>query len=304
MDDIDLVRAFNRDWTRAMGLLGRNYLGTGLGVAEVRAVFELAQGQVTTARELAGALSLDEGHISRILSLFERRGWLRRTPGSRDRRRRDIALTGAGRAAIAALEAASRADVAARLAGLPEASRSAIQDAARASRPILAAEVTLHDLGPGDGGWIISRHAELYARDEGYDHNFEALVAGIVADFLRTRDPICDRAWIARRGDERLGSIVCVREDADTARLRLFLLDPLARGIGLGRRMLSACLSPARDRGFGRRVLRTHRSHGAARALCASAGFRMTAEAPARAFGCEAVDQAWELDLRRGRTYL
>ncbi|WP_369414312.1 bifunctional helix-turn-helix transcriptional regulator/GNAT family N-acetyltransferase [Albidovulum sediminis] len=297
MDDIDLVRAFNRDWTRAMGLLGRNYLGTGLGVAEVRAVFELAQGRVATARELAATLCLDEGHVSRILGLFERRGWLCRRTDGRDRRRREIDLTDAGRAAIAALEVSSRADVAHRLAGLPEVRRRAILDAARASRPILAAEVTLHDLGPGDGGWIISRHAELYAQDEGYDQSFEALVAGIVAEFLRTRDPICDRAWIARRGDERLGSVFCVREDEDTARLRLFLLDPRARGIGLGRRMLSACLSHARERGFRRMVLWTHQSHGAACALYASAGFRMTAEAPARAFGCDVVDQTWELDL-------
>lgn len=297
MDDIDLVRAFNRDWTRAMGLLGRNYLGTGLGVAEVRAVFELAQGKVATARELAATLCLDEGHVSRILGLFERRGWLCRRTDSRDRRRREIDLTEAGRAAIAALEVSSRADVAHRLAGLPEVLRRAILDAARASRPVTAADIVLHDLGPGDAGWVISRHAELYAQDEGYDRSFEALVAGIVAEFLRTRDPICDRAWIARRGDERLGSIFCVRENEDTARLRLFLLDPRARGIGLGRRMLSACLSHARERGFRRMVLWTHQSHGAACALYASAGFRMTAEASARAFGCDVVDQTWELDL-------
>ncbi|WP_318527944.1 helix-turn-helix domain-containing GNAT family N-acetyltransferase [Defluviimonas sp. WL0075] len=296
-DDIDLVRALNRDWTRALGLLGRNYLGSGLGVAEARVLFELALGGGGSAREVSGRLGMDEGHMSRILGQFEQHGWLSRPPDPQDGRRRTIAMTDAGRAAMARLEAASRADIAARLTRMPEAGRLVLLDAARHAAPIRAEEVALRDLQAGDAGWITQRHGTLYARDEGYDLSFEALVAGIVAGFLTTRVAGRDRAWIACRGAERLGSIFCVHEDADTARLRLFLLEPKARGIGLGRRMLETCLNHARAFGYNRMVLWTHKSHAAACGLYAATGFRMTGQQPAQAFGRSVIDQIWELDL-------
>lgn len=158
-------------------------------------------------------------------------------------------------------------------------------------------DVVLRDFEPGDADWIVARHGALYALEEGYDDSFATLVAGIVEDFARRRDPVHDRAWIACGGGERLGSVFCVQEEDATARLRLFLLEPRARGIGLGQRMLDACLGHARAAGFRRMVLWTHKSHEAACALYARAGFRLTAEAASRAFGCDVVDQTWELDL-------
>lgn len=315
MDEIESIRAFNRFYTRELGLLSRSYLGSGLGVAEVRTLYELAHGTpegarncgpggtVWVARALAARLALDEGYLSRMLKGFERRGWVSRSAEPGDGRRRAITLSAAGREALAPLEEASRQEIAARLDPLPPGQRAALVAGAAAMRRALGDPdlppqvVTLDDLGPGDPGWVVSRHGTLYARDEGYDPSFEGLVAGIVAGYLQSRDAARERGWIARAGQERLGSIFCMREDDSTARLRLFLIEPQARGQGLGRRMLAACLDFARSAGYRRMVLWTHESHRAACALYAAAGFSMTSSNPAVAFGKGVVDQTWERDL-------
>ena len=159
------------------------------------------------------------------------------------------------------------------------------------------ADVLLRDIQIGDAGWIIERHARLYAEEEGYDATFEALVAEILADFIRTHNPAVERGWIAERDGLRLGSIFCVRVDAEVAKLRLFLVEPAARGTGLGRKLLEACLTYAREKGYRRMVLWTHASHQAACALYAAYGFRMTEETPTFAFGQEVIDQIWQIDL-------
>ncbi|MCG6903845.1 MAG: GNAT family N-acetyltransferase [Rhodobacter sp.] len=158
-------------------------------------------------------------------------------------------------------------------------------------------EIILRDLAIGDAGWLIQQHGELYAADEGFDHTFEALVAEILADYIRNRDSTCERAWIAVRGAERLGSIFCVRLDRQTAKLRLFLLVPQARGLGLGKRLLQACVAYARARGYRRLQLWTHESHRAACALYRAAGFSLIASAPVHSFGVDLVEQTWVLDL-------
>ncbi|MFN3146212.1 MAG: GNAT family N-acetyltransferase [Paracoccaceae bacterium] len=157
--------------------------------------------------------------------------------------------------------------------------------------------ITLRDIGIGDAGWIVMRHAELYAADEGFDATFEPLVAQILVDFLRDRNPEVDRAWIAWAGERRLGSIFCVRVDDATAKLRLFLVEPEARGTGLGKRLLAACIDHARACGFARLVLWTHESHRAACALYAARGFVLTGARPVRSFGVDLVEQSWELAL-------
>ena len=170
---------------------------------------------------------------------------------------------------------------------------------ARLGDGITAGAIGLRDLRPGDAGWIIQRHAELYAADEGFDASFEALVARILADFIEHRDPSCERAWIAEGPDgRRLGSIFCVRLDAETAKLRLFLVEPEARGTGLGRRLLAACMDHARAHGFRRMSLWTHESHRAACALYRSAGFVCTESKPVRSFGVDLVEQSWEIALQ------
>lgn len=158
-------------------------------------------------------------------------------------------------------------------------------------------DIALRDLATGDAGWLIQRHAELYARDEGFDASFEALVAEILADFIRNHDPGCERAFIAHRGAERLGSVFCVRQDAQTAKLRLFLLEPHMRGAGLGRRLLEACMGYASQGGYRRMVLWTHASHRAACALYARAGWRRVSSKPVVSFGVPLEEQGWEVEL-------
>jgi DNA-binding MarR family transcriptional regulator len=299
MDPVEQLRRFNRDWMRAFGLLGRNYLRTGLGVTEVRVLWELGYGTGTSARRLAQVLGLDEGQLSRILRGFETRGWLARTPDEHDGRRRHLGLTAEGRAALAPIEALSDEDLGARLAALPPLPRAALLDAIDAAQRALAAdaEVEIRDMAPGDIGWVIERHAALYARDEGYDAQFETLVSRILADWLAARDPARERAFIAWGAGRRQGSVFCFREDDTTARLRLFLIEPGARGIGLGRRMLRECLHWVASRNYRRMVLWTHESHRAAGALYASQGFVLRDSTPTLAFGQEVVDQVWDIDI-------
>ena len=158
-------------------------------------------------------------------------------------------------------------------------------------------EVILRDLEIGDAGWLIEQHGRLYAAEEGFDATFEALVAEILADFIRHRDPTCERGWIAEEDGERLGSIFCVRLTEDTAKLRLFLLVPQARGRGLGRRLLAECMGYARAKGYARMQLWTHESHRAACALYHAAGWRCTRSEPVRSFGVDLVEQSWEIRL-------
>ncbi|WP_137703017.1 GNAT family N-acetyltransferase [Marimonas lutisalis] len=158
-------------------------------------------------------------------------------------------------------------------------------------------EVILRDLEIGDAGWLIEQHGVLYAREEGFDRTYEALVAEILADFIRNHDPKCERGWIAEENGQRLGSIFCVRLDDETAKLRLFLLTPAARGKGLGRRLLQTCMQYARDSGYKRMQLWTHESHRAACALYAGAGWRCVSSKPVHSFGVDLIEQSWEITL-------
>lgn len=302
MDEIDAIRRFNRFYTGRMGLLSQSYLDSGLSLSEVRVLYELSEEGAATARDLALRLGIDEGYLSRIVKRLGARGWIDRRADPADARRRAIALTPAGRAAFAPLVEASRADVRARIGGLaPGAVRAATGAMARleaALGAIAPERVVLRDLETGDIGWLIERHGALYARDEGFDARFEHLVAEILVDYARTRDPATERAFIAEADGVRLGSIFCVRSgEAGVAKLRLFLLVPEARGIGLGRRLLDACLGFAREAGYERIRLWTHESHRAACALYARNGFALTASKPVRSFGVDLVEQSWERAL-------
>lgn len=296
MDAIDRIRAFSRFYTARLGLLSRGYLG--LGLAEARVIHDLGPQPVRT-RTLAAALDLDEAQLSRLLARLEQRGLVRRSGAGDDLRRRDVSLTDQGLAERDRLHAASRAALSAMLADLPPGAAGAAARALGEAQAHLsgAAPVVLRDLLPGDAGWIVSRHGELYARDEGFDASFEALVAEIVATFLRRHDPSRERGWIAEAAGRRLGSIFCVTETAETAKLRLFLLEPEARGTGLAQRLLDACLGFARDAGYRHIRLWTHESHRAAGRLYARNGFALTANRPARSFGRDVVEQTWERPL-------
>jgi DNA-binding MarR family transcriptional regulator/GNAT superfamily N-acetyltransferase len=303
MDHFDRIRAFSRFYTGWLGMLGRSYLGSGLGLTEVRLLHDLDVPGPVRARRLAQGLALDEGQVSRTLQGFGRRGWIIRIADPLDRRARAVTLTDAGRALVARLRADSRAEIAALMAPLPVLAQAQVAHALSTAQALLsapAAPLEVTRLRPGDAGWVISRHAELYAAEEEYDATFEALVARIVADHLADCDPERECGWIARQGDDRLGSIFCMqdgREDPHVARLRLFLVEPRARGTGLAQRMLQTCLDFARGAGYGRMRLWTHESHRAAGRLYARNGFALVQSEPAHSFGQDVVDQTWERAL-------
>lgn len=297
MDAIDRLRAFNRFYTGWLGVLGRSYLGSGLGLTEVRVLHDLDREAPVRPRDLARALGLDEGYLSRMLAALARRGWVVQAPLPGDRRTRAATLTPAGRAVVAELRGQSRTALARAVPGAVQAALVERLEAARALIEGGAAPVVLRGLAPGDAGWIVSRHGALYARDEGFDATFEALVAEIVAGFLRGHDPARERGWIAAQGEVRQGSIFCVDAGDGVAKLRLFLVEPEARGTGLAQRMLETCLVFAREAGYRRMRLWTHESHRAAGRIYARNGFALTAAAPARSFGQDVVEQTWERAL-------
>lgn len=291
MDAIDRIRDFNRFYTRALGLTGRSYLQSGRTLAEVRLVHEIGALGPVTARALALDLGIDEAQLSRMIGRLVQEGVVSRAPKGRQAL---LELTDLGRALLEGFSAQSRAALAALI---PEARRAALADRLAAARALIEpGEVTIRPLRAGDAGWIIGTHGALYAQDEGYDQSFEALVARIMADYLDRQDP-GEAVWIAESGGERLGTISCMREDAVTARLRLFILVPEARGRGLGQRLHDTCVSFARKIGYARMVLWTHESHRAACALYARNGWRLVRSAPARAYGQDVVDQDWEILL-------
>lgn len=301
MDQIDSIRAFNRFYTGHLGILDRSYLASGMTLAEVRVLHDLALHGPLTARMLVEQLGLDEGYLSRLIARFRRKGWVERVRDDRDGRRWYLTLTSAGQAEAQTLVCLSRAAIEASLAPLDGTARAdlveALQRAWTMLAPLRSDQVSVRDLEIGDAGWIAARHAVLYAAHEGYDATFEALVLRILAEFIETRDPDTERAFIPVANGVRLGSAFCVRDDAETARLRMFFLEPFVRGVGLGRRLLDEVIDFATRTGARRMVLWTHESHRAACALYAARGFRMTEQTRAHSFGQDTLEQVWMLDL-------
>lgn len=295
LDAIDRIRDFNRFYTRALGLTGRTYLQSGRSLAEVRLIHEIGARGPVTARVLAEALGIDEAQLSRMIGRLLRAGVVERRADAADGRQAFLSLTAAGVTLLDGFSAQSRAAV----AGLvPAARREALAGALATARLLLEpGAAMIRTLQPGDAGWIIGTHGALYARDEGYDQSFEALVARIMAEYLERDDRARECVWIAESGGQRLGTISCMAEDNGTARLRLFILVPEARGMGFGQRLHDTCVSFARAAGYRRMVLWTHESHRAACALYARNGWRMARSAPGQAYGQSVVDQDWEITL-------
>lgn len=298
----DALRAFNRFYTRQIGLRDRSYLDSGMSLSQGRILYEIFDGKCN-ARQIAQYLSLDEGYLSRVLAGFIKNGLIERQPSITDRRRSDLTLTKAGTAQIETLIERSRAVAEARLATLNAPNRKKLFEAMDTIQHCLSpdmvtpSEVQFRDIQIGDLGLLASRHGVLYEKECGFDQSFELLVTDILLDFWRNRQPTKERAWIATRGEQVVGSIFCVRIDDETAKLRLFHLEPEVRGLGLGRRMLEICIGFAREAGYQRLALWTHESHQAACALYQKTGFTMVSEIPVHSFGQELVEQAWQIDL-------
>lgn len=299
---VKAVRAFNRFYTQRIGVLKR-YLDTDFTLTEVRVLYELAHRPPLTARDLVRDLQLDAGYLSRILRRFEDHGWLSRGPAPNDARQSLLRLTEKGYATFAPLQQKSREETAALLSGVPATARPQLIEAMETVHRLLdppaspQRKVTLRDPRPGDMGWVIQMHGELYAREFGFDAEFEALVAEIAAKFLREFDPEREKGWIAEVDGQRAGCVFLVRQSATVAKLRLLLLRPEARGLGLGGRLTDACIAFARARDYRKLVLWTQSNLTAARAIYASRGFVLKHSEPNEAFGQKLVSETWELKL-------
>jgi len=306
-DDFDRrvgeVRRFNRFWTRQIGVLREGYLESPFSLTEVRVFYELAHREETTAGELGEELGLDAGYLSRILSGFQKHGLIRKRPSEADGRRRLLRLTERGREAFAPLEARSRSEIGAMLGGMSIAGQERLVEAMRAIerllsfRPDPAVPYLLRPPQPGDMGWVVHRHGVLYAREYGWDERFEALVAGIVAKFIQQYDPRVERCWIAERDGEVVGCVFLVRESEEVAKLRLLLVEPEARGLGIGSRLVEECIRLARQAGYLKITLWTNDVLNSARRIYEAMGFQLVHEKPHRSFGHDLVGQTWELML-------
>jgi DNA-binding MarR family transcriptional regulator/GNAT superfamily N-acetyltransferase len=295
------VRRFNRFYTREIGVLGDGLLQSGFSLAEARVLYELAQRPGTTASELGRDLTLDSGYLSRILQGFERDSLVTRAACETDRRQSLLSLTDSGRAAFAPLDTRSREQIGALLAGLAEPAQASLVAAMNRIETLLGARhaVTwlLRQHRPGDIGWVVSRHGALYAEEYGLDARFEALVARVAGEFLAQHDPARERCWIAERDGVNVGSVFLMRKSNEVAKLRLLIMEPAARGLGIGRRLVAECISFAREAGYRNITLWTNDVLVAARAIYQQAGFHLVASAPHRDFGPPMVGEDWELAL-------
>ncbi len=302
--DIRAVRAFNRFYTQRIGVLDP-YLGSDFSLTEVRVLYELAHRDQPTAADLGRDLALDAGYLSRILRRFEGKGWLARAPSPADARQSLLRLTEAGYQVFAPLQQTSRDQAGALLGALPAASRRELIDAMATVQRLLGADVpapatrtvVLRDPQPGDMGWVVQQHGEIYAREYGWNAEFEALVADIVGKYIRNFQPDFERCWIAELDGERVGAVFVVRKSATVAQLRLLILSRQARGLGLGGRLTDACIAFARSKGYKKMRLWTKSCLDAARALYAKRGFRLVKSEPYHGFGHDLVGETWELKL-------
>jgi DNA-binding MarR family transcriptional regulator/GNAT superfamily N-acetyltransferase len=300
---IEAARHFNRFYTQRIGVLDEGLLESPFSLTEVRVMYELAHQRGIGAVDLARQLGLDKGYLSRILKRFRAKNWLAHSVAAHDQRRHVLALTAAGRRAFAPLEKRSQRQVRAMLAPLAAVQRQRVLDAMRTIEHDLGPPsetpppIVLRGHRPGDIGWVVQRHGELYAREYGWNEEFEALVAEIAAKFVRDLDATRERCWIAERDDVRLGCIFLVAQDKSTAKLRLLLVEPEARGLGLGKQLIDECIAFARNAGYRRIVLWTQDNLDAARHLYARAGFLKTGEEAHRSFGKDLIAETWTLKL-------
>jgi DNA-binding MarR family transcriptional regulator/N-acetylglutamate synthase-like GNAT family acetyltransferase len=296
------VRAFNRFYTRRLGVLDQQVMNSPYSLTEARVLYELALRSMPTARDIAGALGLDAGYLSRIVQNFTDKGLVTRRPAPADRRQYLLSLTAKGRLAFGRLNQVSHNDVAAMLATLGPAQADRMVQAMTTIRRMLGDDVpgataTFRAPQPGDLGWVVQSHAAVYAAEYGFGTAFEGLVAGIVAEFARSFDAARERCWIAEMDGAPVGSVFLVRQSDNVAKLRLLLVDPAGRGQGLGRRLVLECIVFARQCGYREITLWTHSILLAARQIYRDAGFVLVDSTPHRSFGPELTGETWELAL-------
>src|SRR5215207_157199 len=301
--EVAAVRAFNRFYTRRLGVLDQQLLKSPFSLSEARVLYELAHREDLSAKEIGAELGLDAGYLSRIVQNFDEAGLITREPLPSDRRQYRLALTAGGRQAFAKLERSTNDDIAAMLGALPGNGRERLIGAMADIERLLGDISTtprpavLREPRPGDMGWVVLSHGALYAREYGFDSSFEGLVAEIAAKFLASFDASRERCWIADIEGTQVGSIFLVRRSDDVAKLRLLLVDPAGRGQGLGHRLVAECISFASACGYRRVTLWTQSILVAARKIYQDAGFKLVATEPHRSFGQSLIGETWELEL-------
>jgi DNA-binding MarR family transcriptional regulator/ribosomal protein S18 acetylase RimI-like enzyme len=297
------VRRFNRFYTGRIGVLRDGLLGSEFSLTEARVLYEIATREHAVASELAAALDIDPGYLSRMLRRFRAARLVTGRRSPTDGRREVLTLTAAGRAAFATLDRRSQQEVGALLDRLDASAQGRLLAAMATIEAVLgvpaheAPVVVLRPHRAGDLGWVLARHAALYAQEYGWGAAFETLVAGIVADFLKSFDPAREACWIAERDGVPAGSAMLVRADDGVARLRLLLVEPQARGLGIGRRLVEACVAFARSAGYRKITLWTQSTLVEARAIYERTGFVCVAQETHRSFGIDLIGETWERDL-------
>lgn len=302
---VPAIRHFNRFYTRQIGLLREGWLHSQFSLSEVRVLYEIAQRQRPMAADLAKDLELDPGYLSRMLRGFQVRGLLQKSRSHADARQRLLELTQKGAAVFAALDARQTKEIGDMLRDITEpeqrrlvASMQAIERALHPTPQQSATPYILRAHQPGDMGWVIYRHGVLYSQEYGYDENFEALVAEIAAKFIQHLDPKRERCWIAERDGENVGCIFLVKKSKTIAKLRLLLVEPSARGFGVGRRLVAECVRFARQAGYKKITLWTQSELTAARHLYEEAGFRLVKTSSHDSWGHNGlVAEIWDLKL-------
>lgn len=303
-DRIGAMRRFNRFHTRLVGALDEQLLESGYSLPQARLVYELAStdGEAPTAADLGQRLGMDAGYLSRLIKGLEKDGLLTRTPSPANAKKLLLTLTGDGRALAGRLNEASAGEVADLLSPLNDTEQDALVGAMARIERLLGdapadATIVLRDPEPGDLGWIVHRQGFLYGKEHGWDWTFEGLLAEIVGKYVETRDPACERCWIAEMDGEIAGSVFVVRADKNTAKLRMLYVEPWARGHGLGRRLVDEAIRFAKARGYGKMVLWTNDILTAARRIYETAGFTLVSEEPHQSYGKDLVGQYWEREL-------
>ncbi|MFL5377268.1 MAG: GNAT family N-acetyltransferase [Myxococcales bacterium] len=306
-EHVAAVRRFNRFYTQRIRVLDQGYLQSPFSLAEVRVLYEIAHSDCPAAVDLCRDLGLDPGYSSRILRRLEKLGLVGREPAPRDQRRSILSLTARGRETFADLDARASREISRLIEPLSGPDRARLADALGTAEELLGGKAAplepspdswaLRAHRPGDIGWVVERHGVLYASEYGWDVRFEGLVAKIAGAFLEKNDPRTERAFIAEREGKRIGCVFLVRGSKRLARLRLLLVEPEARGLGLGRRLVEECIRFARQAGYRKMVLWTQRNLVAARAIYRATGFRKTSEERHASFGAKLVAETWELEL-------
>ena len=301
-DRVATVRGFNRFWTNKIGLLRKGLLDTPFSLTEARVLFELAQAPTTELADLRRRLDLDAGYLSRVVRRLKDQGLVTSERSSSDGRRQLLQLTEPGREAFADLDRRSAAEIGSMLDGLTDEGQRRLVAAMETIRQVFDVPTgrrayVIRPLRAGDLGWVVHRHGVLYGEEYGWDQTFEALVARIVADYVDNHDPKRHNAWSAEMDGEPVGCVFCVDRAEETAQLRILLVEPKARGLGIGSRLVEECIRFARQTGYRRMVLWTNDVLVSARRIYEAFGFTLEEEEHHHSFGHDLVGQYWSLDL-------